>query len=36
MCQCSICRKMGGYMGTVNIMGNADTLKFIRGKDEIQ
>jgi len=36
MCQCSICRKTGGYMGSVNIMGNTDTLKIIRGKDKIK
>ncbi|GMK59980.1 hypothetical protein CspeluHIS016_0901970 [Cutaneotrichosporon spelunceum] len=33
MCQCSICRKVGGYMGSVNIMGNTDTLKFVRGEE---
>ncbi|BEI86943.1 hypothetical protein CcaverHIS002_0702890 [Cutaneotrichosporon cavernicola] len=35
MCQCSICRKVGGYMGSVNIMGNTPTLKFLRGDELI-
>ncbi|KLT45772.1 DUF636 domain protein [Cutaneotrichosporon oleaginosum] len=33
LCQCSICRKVGGYMGSVNIMGNAASLKFVRGEE---
>ena len=36
LCQCSICRKVGGYMGSVNIMGNTKTLNIIRGKDKIK
>ncbi|WWD03581.1 hypothetical protein V865_001635 [Kwoniella europaea PYCC6329] len=36
LCQCSICRKVGGYMGSVNIMGNTKTLKLIRGEDKIK
>ncbi|ORY26707.1 DUF636 domain protein [Naematelia encephala] len=35
-CQCSICRKVGGYMGSVNIMGNSSTMNIIRGKDKIK
>jgi hypothetical protein len=33
LCQCSICRKVGGYMGSVNIMGNTPSLKFLRGEE---
>ncbi|WOO82026.1 Putative glutathione-dependent formaldehyde-activating enzyme [Vanrija pseudolonga] len=33
ICQCSICRKVGGYMGVSNIMGNNATLNIIRGKE---
>ncbi|WVF73119.1 hypothetical protein IAT40_007938 [Kwoniella sp. CBS 6097] len=36
VCQCSICRKVGGYMGSVNIMGNTKTLNITRGKDKIK
>ncbi|KAL7418366.1 hypothetical protein Q5752_006824 [Cryptotrichosporon argae] len=36
LCQCSICRKVGGYMGSINIMGNTSTLDIIRGKDKIK
>ncbi|WVQ84929.1 hypothetical protein IAT38_007092 [Cryptococcus sp. DSM 104549] len=36
LCQCSICRKAGGYMGSVNIMGNTKTLNILRGKDKIK
>ncbi|WVQ86175.1 hypothetical protein IAT38_008343 [Cryptococcus sp. DSM 104549] len=36
LCQCSVCRKVGGYMGTVDIMANAKTLNIIRGKDKIK
>ncbi|ODN81616.1 hypothetical protein L202_02023 [Cryptococcus amylolentus CBS 6039] len=36
LCQCSICRKVGGYMGSVNIMGNTNTLNIMRGKDKIK
>ncbi|KIR29288.1 hypothetical protein I307_05953 [Cryptococcus deuterogattii 99/473] len=36
LCQCSICRKVGGYMGSVNMMGNTKTLNIIRGKDKIK
>jgi hypothetical protein len=36
MCQCSICRKVGGFMGSVNMMGNTNTFKIIRGEDKIK
>ncbi|OWZ41110.1 hypothetical protein C343_05067 [Cryptococcus neoformans C23] len=36
LCQCSICCKVGGYMGSVNMMGNTKTLNIIRGKDKIK
>ena len=36
LCQCSICRKVGGYMGSVNIMGNYNTFKILRGEDKIK
>ncbi|WVO12514.1 hypothetical protein L204_100114 [Cryptococcus depauperatus] len=36
ICQCSICRKVGGYMGSVNIMGTFKTLNIISGKDKIK
>ncbi|KMK61137.1 hypothetical protein Y699_08287 [Aspergillus fumigatus Z5] len=35
LCACSICRKVGGYSGSVNLGGIADSLKIIKGKDLI-
>ncbi|KIM81113.1 hypothetical protein PILCRDRAFT_512575 [Piloderma croceum F 1598] len=34
LCVCSICRKVGGYGGSVNLGGHYDTLK-IEGKENI-
>ncbi|KAL2011693.1 hypothetical protein VTN00DRAFT_4411 [Thermoascus crustaceus] len=36
LCACSICRKVGGYNGCVNLGGIADTLKITKGKDLIK
>lgn len=36
LCACSICRKVGGYSGSVNLGGIADSLKIIKGKDLIK
>ncbi|GFF39295.1 hypothetical protein IFM46972_05834 [Aspergillus udagawae] len=36
LCACSICRKVGGYSGSVNLGGIADSLKIITGKDLIK
>jgi len=36
LCACSICRKCGGYGGSVNLGGIADTLKVTKGKDTIK
>ncbi|WRT70337.1 uncharacterized protein IL334_007335 [Kwoniella shivajii] len=36
LCQCSICRKVGGYMGSINLMGNTKTLNIVRGEDKIK
>ena len=35
LCMCSICRKVGGYGGSVNLGGHYDTLK-IEGKENIR
>ncbi|KAF9525896.1 Mss4-like protein [Crepidotus variabilis] len=35
LCCCSICRKVGGYGGSVNLGGYNDTLKIIQGKEDI-
>lgn len=36
LCACSICRKVGGYSGSVNLGGIADTLEIRKGKDLIK
>ncbi|KAJ5740805.1 Glutathione-dependent formaldehyde-activating enzyme/centromere protein V [Penicillium malachiteum] len=36
LCACSICRKVGGYMGAVNLGGIADSLQVLKGKDLIK
>jgi len=36
LCACSICRKVGGYNGCVNLGGIADTLKITKGRDLIK
>ncbi|QQK46600.1 Glutathione-dependent formaldehyde-activating enzyme/centromere protein V [Penicillium digitatum] len=36
LCACSICRKVGGHLGAVNLGGIADSLKIIKGKDLIK
>ncbi|KAI3001385.1 Ankyrin repeats (many copies) family protein [Aspergillus niger] len=36
LCACSICRKVGGYSGSVNLGGIADSLKIKKGKDLIK
>lgn len=36
LCACSICRKVGGYSGSVNLGGIADSLKILKGKELIK
>lgn len=36
LCACSICRKCGGYSGSVNLGGITNTLQITRGKDLIK
>ncbi|RPA84667.1 hypothetical protein BJ508DRAFT_412429 [Ascobolus immersus RN42] len=36
MCSCSICRKLGGPSGSINLGGYNDTLKILQGKDDIR
>ena len=36
LCACSICRKVGGYLGAVNLGGIANSLNIIKGKDLIK
>ncbi len=36
LCACSICRKVGGYGGSVNLGGIADSLKVRKGQDLIK
>ncbi|KAJ5226929.1 uncharacterized protein N7469_006935 [Penicillium citrinum] len=36
LCACSICRKVGGYIGAVNLGGIADSLKIHRGEQVIK
>lgn len=36
LCACSICRKVGGYSGSVNLGGIADSLKILKGKQLIK
>ncbi|KAL1728366.1 Mss4-like protein [Schizophyllum commune] len=35
LCSCSICRKCGGYGGSVNLGGHANSLKVLQGKNAI-
>jgi hypothetical protein len=35
-CPCSICRKVGGYGGAVNLGGVASSLNIKKGKDLIK
>lgn len=35
-CACSICRKVGGYSGAVNLGGIADSLRVVSGKELIK
>ena len=36
LCACSICRKVGGYGGSVNLGGIAETLKISKGENLIK
>lgn len=36
LCACSICRKVGGYGGSVNLGGVNETLKIHKGKELIK
>ncbi|CAG8973517.1 hypothetical protein HYALB_00002842 [Hymenoscyphus albidus] len=36
LCACSICRKCGGYGGSVNLGGIASTLQITKGSDSIK
>ncbi|KAI9376792.1 Mss4-like protein [Aspergillus egyptiacus] len=36
LCACSICRKIGGYVGAVNLGGIADSLEIKKGKEFIK
>ncbi|PGH18532.1 hypothetical protein AJ79_00311 [Helicocarpus griseus UAMH5409] len=36
LCACSICRKVGGYSGSVNLGGVAESLKIPKGKELIK
>ncbi|EEH08025.1 DUF636 domain-containing protein [Histoplasma capsulatum G186AR] len=36
LCACSICRKVGGYSGSVNLGGIADSLNVLQGKELIK
>ncbi|PYH81970.1 hypothetical protein BO82DRAFT_354136 [Aspergillus uvarum CBS 121591] len=36
LCACSICRKVGGYSGSVNLGGIANSLEIKKGKDLIK
>ena len=36
LCACSICRKVGGYGGSVNLGGIAESLVVVKGKDLIK
>ncbi|KAL0961257.1 hypothetical protein HGRIS_006219 [Hohenbuehelia grisea] len=35
LCLCSICRKVGGSGGSINLGGHADSLKILQGKEHI-
>ncbi|KAJ5995469.1 hypothetical protein N7481_002446 [Penicillium waksmanii] len=36
LCACSICRKVGGHMGAVNLGGIADSLRVLQGQHLIK
>lgn len=36
LCACSICRKISGFSGSINIGGIADSLKVLKGKELIK
>ncbi|KAK2861206.1 hypothetical protein FQN49_004439 [Arthroderma sp. PD_2] len=36
LCACSICRKVGGYMGSINLGGVNKSLNILKGKDLIK
>jgi len=36
LCACSICRKVGGYSGSVNLGGVAESLQVTKGQDLIK
>lgn len=36
LCACSICRKVGGHLGSVNLGGIADSLRIVKGKETIK
>ncbi|KAL4752582.1 hypothetical protein BDW72DRAFT_191940 [Aspergillus terricola var. indicus] len=36
LCACSICRKLGGYVGCVNLGGIADSLKIKKGENLVK
>ncbi|KAJ5489373.1 glutathione-dependent formaldehyde-activating enzyme [Penicillium diatomitis] len=36
LCACSICRKIGGYVGCVNIGGIAESLQVVKGQELIK
>lgn len=36
LCACSICRKVGGYSGSVNLGADYSTLNIKKGKDLIK
>lgn len=35
LCMCSICRKVGGTGGSINLGAHADTLQITKGKGDI-
>ncbi|KAE9397796.1 hypothetical protein BT96DRAFT_921242 [Gymnopus androsaceus JB14] len=35
LCVCSICRKVGGVGGSINLGGHSETLKILQGKEHI-
>ena len=36
LCACGICRKVGGYSGSVNLGGIADSLRVVKGEELIK
>ncbi|KAF9078555.1 Mss4-like protein [Rhodocollybia butyracea] len=36
LCVCSICRKVGGTGGSINLGGHSETLKILQGKQHIK